>query len=99
MRATQFIGLNAAGKAFVADLEPVPTDACTYGMFDEPIALRAWRDDNGIVREIVQISPWSSGPVILTCLEYDDGSGRFAEWKEDSRFGCALDVEAGIYYI
>lgn len=41
----------------------------TYGMFEEEIPLSTTRlKDGRFAREIVQAEPWSSGPVIFTCL-------------------------------
>ncbi len=42
------------------------------GMFDEEVAdLRVYKHKDGSeVREIVQATPWSSGPVIFLCLQY-----------------------------
>jgi hypothetical protein len=88
MRTTQFIGLTAAGEAFVKDLRQLPSDTVTSGMFEEEIPLRRWEihpllaneDRRGqCIREIVQMEPWSSGPMIFTCLEIDWG------WHEDSQ--------------
>ena len=42
----------------------------THGMFQEEIPLYEYVLENGeTLREIVQAEPWSSGPVIFTCLE------------------------------
>jgi hypothetical protein len=38
--------------------------------------------DGRVVKEIIQASPWSSGPVTFFCLEFEDGSKMF-EWTED----------------
>lgn len=83
MRETQFIGLTAAAEAFVKDLEPLPSDTEILGMFEEEvIPLRRWKlhpplaDEHRVgqcVREKVQMEPWSSGPMIFTCLEIDWG--------------------------
>lgn len=94
MRCTQFIGLTATAEAFVEDLEHLPSDTETGGMFeDEVIELRRWKmpvpldDDRTVrrcIREKVQMVPWSSGPMIFTCLEIDWGHHRdFPEDEEN----------------
>jgi hypothetical protein len=63
-------------------METVETDAYTSGMFGEELSLGAWKlKDGRVVREIEQASPWSSGPVIFTCLEVD--GERIGEWSQE----------------
>ncbi len=86
-RSTQFIGLTKKAQEYVSKLEPLngvytdndgarfEEDNKTFGMFDEDIPLGAWKHpERGILREIVQESPWSSGPMIFTCLAWDIGN-------------------------
>jgi hypothetical protein len=64
-------------------MEPVKTKGdIIFGMFEEEIRLYSYELTNGsIVREVEQASPWSSGPVIFTCLE--DGQGKkIGEWTD-----------------
>lgn len=74
-RTTQFIGLTAHAVAFIKETGCVcqPSDTHVVGMFDEKIPLRKWlwtdKDANYVIREFVQEIPWSSGPMIFTCLE------------------------------
>ena len=61
---------------------------CCYGMFDEEIDLDTWKlKDGGVAREVVQVIPWSSGPVIFTCLEIYNGNNEkiqtIGEWAEE----------------
>jgi hypothetical protein len=37
-------------------------------MFDEEINLGEWEDSDGFIREVVNVVPWSSGPMIFTAL-------------------------------
>lgn len=54
----------------------------TEGMFDERHTLKTYRlEDGRLAKEIVQASPWSSGPVIFTCLEID--GQRVGEWPQE----------------
>ena|SRR3990167_5530619 len=78
-RSTQFIGLTADAKDYIRDFKPLPSDRNAIGMFGEEIPLGKWEENrirtryphqtNAIIREVVQTSPWSSGPMIFTCLE------------------------------
>lgn len=52
------------------------------GMFNEELPLTTFRlKDGRIAMEVVQADPWSSGPVIFTCLEID--GVRVAEWRQE----------------
>lgn len=52
------------------------------GMFDDgPDLWEYTLNDGKKVREVVQASPWSSGPCIFLCLE-EDGK-RLFEWLSD----------------
>lgn len=42
-RSTQFIGLTQNAQSFVKNLEELPSDTSTTGMFDEEIELRKWK--------------------------------------------------------
>lgn len=56
--------------------------AAGYGMFDDGPPLFEYEiQGGGVVREIVQDCPWSSGPCIFLCLETDAGL-RIGEWPE-----------------
>lgn len=84
MRTTQFIGLNDSAREYVKNLEELPSDAHTYGMFDEIIPLKRWKipenhplyceHEASCIREVFQFEIWSSGPMIFTCLAYDTGN-------------------------
>jgi hypothetical protein len=64
----------------------------TQGMFDEEIPLRTWRRFYGkgnrevLIREVLQCSPWSSGPMLFTCLEIDFGNGKHSDSPGDEKF-------------
>ena len=107
-RSTQFIGLTAKAAQLVADLEPAESDTQTMGMFEEKIGLRRWHCKSLTkrgkwVREKVQIVPWSSGPMIFTCLEIEAQNGskcECMEWICDPRMkGREFDYEEGAYYV
>jgi hypothetical protein len=52
------------------------------GMFGEELSLTTFRLKNGrVAMEVIQEEPWSSGPVIFTCLEVD--GVRVAEWSQE----------------
>lgn len=69
-RSTQWIGLTKDAMTFVRGFTRVTGKRTTHGMFGEPIALGTWLDEveGKIYHEVVQDTPWSSGPMILTCL-------------------------------
>ena len=72
------------------------------GMFDDgPDLMEYTLKDGSKVREIVQISPWSSGPMIFLCLEDESGKHLF-KWKEDKTLlarNLEVDEDAGTYYV
>lgn len=99
MRMTQFIGLTKAANDFVSQLKPIESNNYTMGMFEEKIPLRKWKDVvERVYNEVVQDSPWSSGPVIFCCLECE-GKPLF-EWVQDEEVrGREVDYETGRYYV
>jgi hypothetical protein len=53
------------------------------GMFDDgPELFEYTIQDGSKVKEVVQASPWSSGPCIFLCLEQEDGKHIF-EWSQE----------------
>jgi hypothetical protein len=94
-RSTQYIGLTDSAEEFVTKYcERIPTENKTSGMFGEDVPLGEWklneaakesfasswaRKDTLVVQEVVQTSPWSSGPMIFTCLMFagEDGDYMF----------------------
>ena len=54
-----------------------------FGMYDEEFPLMKYTlNDETKVKEVVQASPWSSGPVIFLCLEKENGERMF-EWPQE----------------
>lgn len=87
-RSTQFIGLHYAAEDHINGLQEIPSDNVSLGMFMEPYPLRKWNKvQNGtipfeyVIEEVEQAVPWSSGPMIFTCLRVN-GINIF-EWKVD----------------
>ena len=101
MRQTQFIGLTQDAKDFLKTCERLDEiENFTFGMFDEPIALKAWVDLSGnIYTETVQVSPWSSGPMIFTHLEDEAETPLFSWMLDESIRGHEYDRKEGIYWI
>jgi len=108
-RETQFIGLTQAAKNFVAQCIPIPHDSFTLGMFEEEVPLRKWEmhglllypDRDMCIREVVQEAPWSSGPMIFTCLELDWGNGMKTmafEWIHDPTLGREFQEYGSLEY-
>jgi hypothetical protein len=60
--------------------------------YDDGPALNQYElADGGIVREIVQLAPWSSGPMGFLCLERENGD-RLFQWTGKE----VNDVENGL---
>jgi len=98
MRTTQYIGLTAEASRFVHSLERLPDNPrMTQGMFLEDIPGGVWRKSGTIYREIEQASPWSSGPMIFTCLEAN--GQRYFPWIEDPSVKNEVDQANGRYWI
>lgn len=108
-RTTQFVGLTSMAREFVKDATILPSDRFTLGMFQEMIPLGRWSlvgpfkcRENACIREVVQASPWSSGPMIFTCLEVDYGNGgisRMLQWIEDPNVTGEYDQVSGRFWV
>lgn len=74
-RTTQYIGLTDRAKQWLEEIGAVPVKDSqnkTFGMFEEDVPLGEWtnpRDSRMSIKEVLQASPWSSGPMLFTCLE------------------------------
>ncbi len=114
MRCTQYIGLTKRAQDFVNGLNCVKnSNHHTEGMFGEDVPLGEWLLDEDIVigdkvkiliKEVVQVAPWSSGPMIFTCLDYDSGSRdksfKFLEWTMDPHVkNQQFDHSSGTYFV
>jgi hypothetical protein len=118
-RSTQFIGLTQRAEkwleyhgAFRDNV--VPATECT-GMFGEDLPMGVWglvyRGKAVSVREVVQDEPWSSGPMIFTCLAFatlnvdgtvSDKVIHLTEWKLDKSLTkqyLQLDSAKGTYWV
>lgn len=62
-------------------------DKQSLGMFEDGPLLKEYiLKDSTTAKEIVQASPWSSGPCIFLCLELD-GEKKF-EWSQEDIDNC-----------
>jgi len=109
-RTTQFIGLTNDASKYVSELKQLNSDTYTTGMFGEKISLGKWCAPkklqqlyhNICIREIVQAEPWSSGPMIFTCLEldFDDGvKNQFLQWIKDPQVSNEIDLKEGRFWV
>jgi hypothetical protein len=114
-RQTQYIGLNKYAEDYVENAVHVETYDMTTGMFGEPIKGRIFympEDKYGnydILIEYVQDVPWSSGPMIFTCIEckfvhhkqgLDTFNDSYFMWMIDPGLGsCECDYETGRYWV
>lgn len=116
-RSTQFVGLNKAGRDYVSKGELVGRMKIGVGLFGEdvqgavydmPVPERS--DKLFTVREVVQVCPWSSGPMFFThlmgSLEKESGQvieqGPFCSWSLDPSLkekNLEFDYEEGRYYV
>ena len=75
-RETQYIGLNSYALMFVKDAVGVEEYDMCEGMFGETVRGKIYHmplPDGATkyrLEEVVQVAPWSSGPMILTCIRY-----------------------------
>ena len=102
MRTTQYIGLNDYAEAYLREHATLLQDEAPtigIGMFEEPITGRVWKevireeqpDRYLLYEEVVQDSPWSSGPMIFTHLK--------VTLKQGSLAGVPLaDIDSGFYF-
>lgn len=103
MRTTQFIGLIKKADEFIKNnlVEDVTIKGeIVYGMFGEEIPLRVFKRKDvpsKLYFEVEQVAPWSSGPMIFTCL--DCGGLKMFEWVEDKDTKDEFDYETGTYYV
>jgi len=120
MREAQYVGLTAAGSAFLREnIEMIPDMVCpkcgeviSHKMNERIYSEEKYQDetfrdpdlheytlkDGRKVREVIQIQPWSSGPMSFICLEDENGKRMF-EWKEDRQTYSEYDEITGTYYV
>lgn len=99
MRMTQYIGLTLEAKKFVANASVQTNPKMTSGMFEEDVSGSIFEMlDGETLTEVEQCSPWSSGPMIFTCLKNSKGELLF-KWIEDSSVRNLVDCENGRYYV
>lgn len=103
-RETQYIGLTKAAEDFLEGLDELVPDTKYKWMGDEFVMLGKWamhpllqiEGRDMCIREVVQDVPWSSGPMIFTCLEFDYGNGSKSmafEWVHDPTIGREFNPE------
>ncbi len=113
-RSTQYIGLNRYAKSFIKNAIKVESCLVTEGMFGEPVGGNIYHmpppdgpNKLWILKEVEQDAPWSSGPMIFTCLHStlvkEDGEkidcGLLFRWMEDPTVTNEYDYETGRYYV
>lgn len=100
MRETQFIGLNKLADIFVQDaVAKKEYKGHTLGMFGEELPLGQWVKNGHTYTEVLQCAPWSSGPMIFTCLKDEQGIELFA-WTFDETLSTeTVDYATGSYHV
>ncbi len=115
MRTTQYIGLNDYAKNLVKDAIRVEVNPkMTFGMFEEDVPGKIYfckdiRNPDLEIRyeEVEQASPWSSGPMIFTCLKgtfvnvagQTIDLGMHCQWMLDPTVKGEYDEKTGRYYV
>ncbi len=108
MRCTQYIGLTAAARAFLDRIkaEKVKDIIIDEGMFGEGVSGYVWKatvnDTQITITETVDVVPWSSGPMIFTCLNILEGEhdiGKHYQWNIDPTCDNEYDRELGVFYV
>jgi hypothetical protein len=112
-RSTQYIGLNKYALNYVKDAISVDTYKMTTGIASEPVYGKIYQmpvpkgpNTGFVLKEIVQDVPWSSGPMIFTCLEAtltkECGQkipmGKYFCWMIDPSVDLEYDIDTGRYY-
>ena len=104
--STQYIGLNAKAMNFIKqnNLSPrYPNDnhsGDNIGMFDEDILFSSYNSPNGdIYDEILQCSPWSSGPMLFTQLQLRGKGNIYCQWEEDPNCNGEVNFSNSTYYV
>jgi len=101
--------MTNAAKKWLKDhnATAVESDSSTFGMFDETIPLGKWdvmiKGEKVTCREILQANPWSSGPMLFTCLELESENGfkaQIKKWDEDpDLLEQQFDYESGRFWV
>ncbi len=114
-RSTQYVGLNNYAKKFIKDAIKIEEYDMTNGMFDEIVKGKIYYlnppegpNKELILKEILQDSPWSGGPMLFTCLQAilvkENGSsvemGEWFNWIKDPSVSVnEFDYDTGRYFI
>ena len=102
-RTTQFIGLSYAAREFMNDcnnpIEELVSEKSTTGMFGEDIPLKTFLRNGIKYQEIVCAEPWSSGPMIFTCLKNTKTGENLFEWVSDATTRGEFDAKKGTYWV
>ena len=111
-RSTQYIGLTNKAHYYVGDYQKIKDGTnCTYGMFDDKVPLGEWEDKTqsrkfAYIKEVLQDSPWSSGPMLFTCLFgyfHNDPDHKqpvqMFQWVVDPHVVNEYDMVKGTYWV
>lgn len=107
-RSDQFIGLTKQGDIFEDMLERAgfvksSYDICESAFDPYPVEGSVYRLGPLIFREVLQVSPWSSGPMYFTCWQEENDKGKpvrqLYRWEEDPELKTEFNYEAGTYWV
>lgn len=107
MRCDQYIGLTKEAREWVKrnfDKNQISYYDMAEQAFDpEPLQGYLIQDDESIYKEVVQCSPWSSGPMYFTCIgafnKKNELIGYMFQWKENPNMTDEYDMEKGEFYV
>lgn len=106
MRCDQYIGLTKKAKTWIKEnfkeSQIGSYNMCHQAFNKDPLKGILIKDGDLIFKEVVQCSPWSSGPMYLTCIgayKQDKLLGYMFTWKENPDIVYEYDEIAGEYYI
>ena len=101
-RTDQYIGLTRAAESYVSGRNKLKTTPLE-GVFGNSFELGVWAGDDGATLvEVLQASPWSSGPMYFTRLKLlFDNSGYvyIFDWVLDPTVETEVDYERGHYWV
>ena len=106
MRCDQYVGLTKEAKTWVKNnfkKSQIKTyNMCHQAFNSEPLKGLLIKDGDVTYKELVQCSPWSSGPMYFTCIGAFNQNGLIGtmfQWKENPDIVYEYDEVTGEYYV
>ena len=97
------MGLTRAAETFVSGLDLAAQPEPLHGELGTTFYLHTWRTPEGrLIKEVLQDSPWSSGPLYFTCLimGWKTPSGcKIYVWVRNPQLSIPVDYDLGHYWV